>query len=337
MGTPDGTHALNNPLTVAVTGATGFVGRRIVHALAASGHQVRALVRDRAKARSVFAALPHGQVTLVAGDVADGAAVAELTKGATAAIHLVGILREGPGGQTFQKCHIQATREILEACRARGVNRYVHMSALGVCSEGVCEYQKSKWEAERLVQASGLDWTIFRPGLIHGADGEFTRMAAEWCRGKGPLGALPYFTRWESDLSVPLGPSHELAPVVEPVSVDDVATAFIGALTNPRAIGEIYNLVGAERLTWPELLEFMHEHVPHAAKGAHPWGIPGFAAATGAMAAKLVGLGSLLPFDEGMARMGSRDTIAELQKVRNHLGLEPKAFRSTFASYAGSL
>lgn len=335
MGMPASNNS-SRPLTVAVTGATGFVGRGVVRALLAKGHAVRALARDRAKARRVFAGLGD-RVTITAGDVTDSGALAELVKGCDAVIHLVGIIREGPGGQTFQNCHVEATRAMLEACAAAGVKRYVHMSALGVCSEGVSAYQRTKWEAERLVHASELDWTIFRPGLIHGEGGELIQMATQWCRGKGPMGIMPYFTRWEEDLSVPLGPSKEIAPVVEPVSVDDVAAAFVGALTEPKTIGETYNLVGPERLSWPEMLVFMRDTLPHADHSAQPWGVPGFAGAALAFGAKQIGIGSMLPFDMGMALMGSRDVVAEREKVRTHLGLSPKPFRATFESYAERL
>jgi uncharacterized protein YbjT (DUF2867 family) len=335
MGTPASHHA-SKPLTVAVTGATGFVGRRTVRELLSRGHAVRALARDRVKARRVFAGIEE-RLTIVGGDVTDAKALGDLVRGADAAIHLVGILREAPGGQSFQKCHVNATEATLEACAAAGVKRYLHMSALGVCSEGVSKYQKTKWEAERLVHASNLDWTIFRPGLIHGEGGEFIQMAAQWCRGKGPMGVLPYFTRWEEDLSVPLGPSKEVAPVVAPVSVDDVAAAFAGALVEPKSIGETYNLVGSEKLSWPEMLVFMRDRVPHADSRVQPWGLPGFAAAGMAIAAKQIGLGSALPFDAGMALMGARDSVAEGEKVRTHLGLSPRPFRAAFAAYAERL
>lgn len=322
---------------VAVTGATGFVGRSIVRRLVSSGVHVRAHVRDRAKARAVLGGVPEGSLTLVQGGITDARALADLLKGASACVHLVGILREAPGGQTFKACHIEATRSVLGACLAAGVTRYLHMSALGVCSDGKTGYLDSKWEAERLVRATDLDWTIFRPGLIHGRDGEFTRMMAGWCRGEAPGGILPYFTRWESDLSVPLGPSVEVAPTVAPVSVEDVAEAFARALDEPRTIGEIYNVVGGERLTWPELLTAARDAIPHAKANAHPWGVPGWLAAAGAVAAKQVGLGGMLPFDAGMAIMGSRDSVAETAKVREHLGLTCGPFRETFATYAGAL
>jgi len=321
-------------LQVAVTGASGFVGRHVVRALVDGGHHVRALTRDRNKARKLFASLPAGRVSIVQGDITDAKALAELTTGANAAIHLVGILREGPNKQTFQRCHVEATRAILTACIAAKVNRYLHMSALGVKSDGISDYQRTKWEGERLVRATELEWTIFRPGLIHGPDGEFTQLAAGWARGSLTGNIMPYFTRWQTDKTVPLGPSVEIAPTVAPVSVLDVAAAFVSSLSREQSVGEIYNLTGPERLTWPEMLEFIKEHVPHAMDKAAPWGMPGWLGATVAFGAKQVGLGGLLPFDVGMAKMGAEDSVSERVKVRTQLGLEPKPFREVFEGYA---
>jgi hypothetical protein len=82
------------------------------------------------------------------------------------------------------------------------------------------------------------------------------------------------------------------------------------------------------------MLEFIKEHVPHAMDKAAPWGMPGWLGATVAFGAKQVGLGGLLPFDVGMAKMGAEDSVSELVKVRTQLGLEPKPFREVFEGYA---
>lgn len=323
------------PMKVGVTGAAGFVGRHVVRALLDAGHSVRALSRDRTKARSVFSKAPSDRLTIVSGDAADDRALSELVSGADAVIHLVGIIREAPNKQTFQRVHVETTRAVLAACDRAKVTRYLHMSALGVKSDGVSEYQRSKWEAERLVKSTDLEWTIFRPSLIHGPGGEFTQMAAGWARGDLPGNIMPYFTRWQTDKSVPLGPSIELAPTVAPVSVLDVARAFVNALTNEQTVGEIYNLSGSERLSWPEMLSFIRESVPGARENAAPWGVPGWLAATGAWMAKEVGLGGLLPFDVGMAKMGAQDSVSELAKLKHHMNLVPSGFRETFKGYAG--
>lgn len=325
--------------TVAVTGATGFVGREIVRQLVQGGYSVRALARDRKKAGQVLPrSAGSATVTVIQGDVHDGQSPAQLLEGADACIHLIGILREERGGITFHRMHVAATRIVVEACQAAGIKRYLHMSALGVREDGFCEYQSTKWEAEQTVRRSGLDWTIFRPGLIHGLKADFMKTATQWVKGEiQPWIFLPYFTRGVEDTSVPLGGITRVIPVVQPVAVEDVAKAYVTALATPQAVGETYNLVGSEKISWPELLNEIRDHVHGANDHLNPFGVPSEAAAIQASVAQAVGLGSLLPFDRGMALMGGQDGISETRKVKTHLGLEARPFRSSFRAYAGSL
>jgi NADH dehydrogenase len=331
--------------TVAVTGGTGFVGRYVIRELLACGYQVRALIRDRAKAREIFGP-DIGKLQLITGDILDGVGGSgkadELVRGSDAVIHLIGIIRENRSDpknpQTFLRMHIEATRAIVKAAEAAGVKRYVHMSALGVGNvaiDPVPEYQRTKWEAERLVQDSTLNWTIFRPGLIHGLGSLFIDMAEGWATGlTPPYLFLPYFTRGEEDKTSPLGAHTQVDPRIAPVAVEDVAKAFVGSLANPTTIHEIYNLVGSETLTYPQLLSKVRDGVPGTNHAIKPFGIPGDAAAIGAKVASMLGLGSLLPFDEGMARMSTQDVTSETAKVKAHLGFQPRGFTETFGKYA---
>jgi NADH dehydrogenase len=325
--------------TIAVTGATGFVGRSVVRALLDRGHRVRALVRTVSRAREV---LPTGtHVALIAGDVCDAARVDEMLAGAHACVHLVGIIREvrtARPAQTFERMHVEATRTVVGRCEAQGVRRYVHMSALGASATCRAAYGRTKFEGEQVVQRSGLDWTIFRPGLIHGPEGEFTKQAAAWATGlTQPFFFMPYFRTVREDTRVPLGPANEYDPKVAPVAVEDVAGAFAGALDTEASVGEIYNLVGPDEMTWPAMLRFIRDNVPSGNRHLPPYGVPGPIAARVAKVAALAGVGSLLPFDEGMAWMGSEDSVATLDKARAHLGFAPKAFKPTFQAYAGVL
>lgn len=325
---------MNTISTVAVTGATGFVGRYVVRELLRQGYAVKALARDRGKAKAV---LPE-KARVVMGDVLNQADVDELLQGCQACINLVGIIREVRAAgktQTFRGMHVQAPRLIASRCEALGVTRVVHMSALGARDTGVSQYQRTKWEGEQSLRLSELDWTIFRPGLIHGPDGEFVQTAKQWVGGQSaPWIFLPYFTRVVEDKRVPLGPVNFVDPVVQPVAVQDVARAFVAALATPASVGEIYNLVGSEVLSWPEMLTQMRDQIPGANPNLRPVGLPGEVGAIGAFAATKLGFGSLLPFDEGMARMGAEDSTASLDKLKAHFGFTPAPFGEVFSSYA---
>jgi len=324
--------------TVAVTGATGFVGRNMVRELLARGYKVRALVRDRQKAREVLPPSGGGStLELVSGDALDAAALANLVGGTQACIHLVGIIRQ-KGAQTFERMHPEATAAALKACGNAGVKRFLQMSALKASDTGTTAYQKTKFEAERLVRRSGLDWTIFRPGLIHGPGGEFVELASDWVTGHvPPYIFMPYFTRWQIDTSVPLGSAKPIDPKVAPIVVEDVCKAFVESLNRQMAIGEVYNLVGGETLSWPQMLTTFRNNVNGGNERLHPWGVPSEIASKVAMVADLIGLGGTLPFDEGMAVMGGQDATASIEKARAHLGVEPKGFTETFKRYASEL
>ncbi len=342
--------------TVAVTGASGFVGRSVVGEMLARGWRVRGMSRSPknvggvdARVREIAAevatsrGLPGGgQVDWFAGDVCDPAALDQLCKGADAVVHLVGIIREVRGGngkpQTFERMHVQATHAAIDAAKRAGIRRYVQMSALGVGAEGRSQYQKTKWTAEQAVRKSGLDWTIFRPTLIHGQDSEFIAMLTEIASGeKAPFFFIPYFVRAEEDRRVPMRFGDWEPAKVQPVLIDDVAYAFAEALVRPDSIGEVYNLTGSEVLDWRSLSETIRDVVPGTNKSIGTWFVPGEHAAMAAKAAAAVGLGSLLPFDEGQALMAVEDSTADWTKAKNDLGLTPRPFTESLRGYAGKV
>jgi uncharacterized protein YbjT (DUF2867 family) len=113
-------------MLVAITGATGFVGRHITAQLLRRGHRVRALVRDQRRGKFLEA---QG-ATLVEGSLRGRDALAVLLDGADAVVHLVGIIVES-GSSTFDAVHVEGTRRMLDAALAAGVRRYIHVSALG--------------------------------------------------------------------------------------------------------------------------------------------------------------------------------------------------------------
>ncbi len=222
-------------MKVFVTGGTGFVGREILGQLLSAGHEVRALVRDGSQDKLAG----HRNLETHIGDVTDAASLVGALDGCDAVIHLVGIIREFPGrGITFKKMHVTATENILEACDEQGVQRFLHMSSNGTRERGTTAYHRTKWQAEELVRASGLDWTIFRPSLIFGRGSEFVKMLTELIR-RVPV--------------VPVIGDGQYR--MQPVSVAQVAVSFVKALAMPESIGKTYHQGGSESYTYDAILD----------------------------------------------------------------------------------
>lgn len=314
-------------MTVAVTGATGFVGSHIVRELLAHGHSVRALVRTPAKASDVFAGIEgRDRLSFVQAETVTDESASRLVEGAQACINCIGIIREQQG-QRFDFLHVRVPELLASACKSHGVDRFIQISALGADPDGRARYQQTKYAGEKVLRRSGLDWTIFRPGLIVGEGGEFTEMMADWARGASqPWVFMPYFTR-RADGQWSYIPGETTDPVVAPVSVSDVARAVRLALGNDETVGEIYNVVGAEAVSWPDLLIAARDATPRAKPNIRPGGIPAPAAYLAAMKMKLIGMGGMLPFDAGMAAMGAEDSTASIEKFAAHFGFVPGSFQ----------
>lgn len=147
--------------TLAVTGATGFVGRAVLEAATRAGLRVQAL------ARRVPADAPPAGVAFVRGDLADRTALAALTHGADAVIHVAGLTRT-LDDRAFETVNVLGTQTVMEATRAAGIRRFVFVSSLAAREPQLSAYGASKARAEALVQASGLEWTIVRPPAVYG-------------------------------------------------------------------------------------------------------------------------------------------------------------------------
>jgi NADH dehydrogenase len=161
--------------------------------------------------------------------------------GCEAVIHLIGIIREFPArGVTFARLHVQATSNVLAEARRQGIGRYLHMSANGTRPGSSSGYFSSKWQAEEVVRASGLDWTIFRPSLIHGEGDQFINLLAKLIR---ILPLVPVIGNGQ----------YQLAPVF----VKDVAAAFSRGLTLPASQGKTFPCCGPQAYTYDQVLDLI--------------------------------------------------------------------------------
>lgn len=142
---------------LAVTGATGFVGQALLDRALDGGAQVRALARRAQE--------PRDGLEWIAGDLDNAAALRELMRGAEAVIHVAGVVNDAA---QFERGNVTGTLNVIEAAKAEGVSRLIHVSSLSAREPGLSAYGASKARAEKLVRASGLDWTIVRPPGIYG-------------------------------------------------------------------------------------------------------------------------------------------------------------------------
>ncbi|PYP75588.1 MAG: hypothetical protein DMD25_12610 [Gemmatimonadetes bacterium] len=188
--------------------------------------------RDRRRAPT----LQSLGVELVPGDLADGGALTTLMRGANAVVHLVGIIVE-KGPATFHAVHVDGTRRVVEAARQAGIERFVHMSAVGARDErGATPYHRTKWHAEQLVRASGLSHAVFRPSIISGPE-------------SAPIRTLARLHRWSP--VVPVFGDGRFP--TQPVWVEDVALAFALSVEQPSLSG-VFELGGPQVLTYEEFL-----------------------------------------------------------------------------------
>jgi NADH dehydrogenase len=219
-------------MKVLVTGGTGFVGPRVVHALRARDHDVRALVRRPQRG----AQLAGWGAELVAGDVTDPASLRAAVEGCTHVVHLVAIIKGRP--QDFDRVMTQGTRNLVAAAKDAGVSRFVLMSALGTTetTKDLVPYFAAKWAMEHDVTTSGLEYTIFRPSFTFG-------------RGGGVLPTFVKQVRYAPVVTV-IGSGQQR---IQPIWVDDVGEYFARAVDAPDAANRTFELGGPDVVTWDEL------------------------------------------------------------------------------------
>ena len=225
---------------ILVLGGSGFIGRYIVNLLVGRGRRVLVPSRRRDQAKHLIM-LPTCDV--VDANIHDDATLAKLVDGQDAVINLVGILH---GSQRdFELVNVELPQRVIAACKACSVRRYLHMSALGADPNGPSLYQRSNGTGEEAVRASTLDWTIFKPSVVFGAEDEFLNMFAK-------LAAV-----------FPVLPIGGANVRFQPVWVEDVAAAFVNSLDNEATFRKTYELAGPKIYTLRELVRFAARAAGH--------------------------------------------------------------------------
>lgn len=217
---------------VLVLGGSGFVGRHVCEQLTRLGWQITVPTRRAVNAASVQS-LPG--LTVIEASVHQEADLARLMPGHDAVVNLVAVLHGNE--ERFEQVHVQLPGKIASAMKKAGVQRLVHVSALGADPQGPSMYQRSKARGETVLHNAGLQLTILRPSVIFGAEDKFLNLFAD-------LQAVAPF--------MPLAGSGTR---FQPVWVADVARAVAVCLQKPDTIGQTYELCGPDVLTLGELVK----------------------------------------------------------------------------------
>jgi NADH dehydrogenase len=268
---------------VAVVGGTGFLGAHVCAALRAAGRGVRVLSRRvGADARTLDP---------------------DRLRGCDAVVNLAGLKREAEG-QTFRAVHVDLVARLRDAMKAAGVRRLVHVSVVVARPDPWLPYHDTKWAGEELVRASGLDWTILRPGVIYGVGDDLLSHLSKMLR------IAPVFPIVNDGRS-PMMPVH----------AGDVARAVLGALEVPGTAGKTIDVVGPERLPLRDVVRRVAD-----ALGAPVWiwptpaGLLKFPVRVmeAMMAHPLSTRAQLAMLEEGLA--------GDPEAARRELGVEPAPF-----------
>ena len=240
-------------MKVLVTGASGFIGRRVVRRLVSAGHTVRALVRDPQRG----AVLPD-ETDTVQGDVLDPGSLGPACDGVDAVVHLVAAIRE-TGRLTFQRVNYDGTRNVLQAAEAAGAGRFVCASTIGATSDAALPYMSSRWMAEQEIARSKVPSVVLRFSAGFGEGDELFNVLAAQVR-LSPI--------------VPIAGDGKAK--FQPIHAGDAARCLAEACEREDLAGHTLELGGPEYYTYDQMIDLIAEtlgakvaklHLPPAAVG----------------------------------------------------------------------
>jgi len=220
-------------MNVYVTGGTGFVGSHLAHKLVWAGHDVTLGGLSTEGVVDLPENVDVEQIDVTDEDSLD-------FSGHDVVIHLVGLSPLFKPKVPYHKVHVEGSENVMRACEEAGIDRYVHMSALGADPEADTEYLRTKGEAQLLVENSDLDWTVFRPSVIFGEGGQFLDFTEK------------LLTPYVSGL-----PSTD--PKFQPLYVEDIGDLFVEAIEDDKHIERSYDLGGLEVYSMSEIAKLIEE------------------------------------------------------------------------------
>ncbi len=300
---------------VTVFGGTGFVGKYVVRALARNGWRIRVAARNPLRAPQLKVMGEVGQIEFARADLRSPDSVDLALEGAEAVVNLVGVLAE-TGRQTFDGLQAQGARAIAQAAAARGITRFIQVSAIGADARSPSAYARTKAEGEAAVREAVPTAVILRPSIVFGPeDGFFNRFAA--------IAALS-----------PVVPMVGADTRFQPVYAGDVGAAVAEAMKPAReAAGRTYELGGPGVHTFRELMEIMlHEIRRRRTLLPIPLPMAGLIGVLGDLQGKILPLPPPLTTDQ--VKLLGRDNVADPSTPGlADLGVEATALDAVLPTY----
>ena len=298
-----------------VFGASGFLGRHVVRELTKRGWRVRAAVRRPHLAEHLQVFGVPGQVHLFQANLRYPASVEEALRGADAAVNLVGILAE-TGTQTFDAVQAGGAANVARAVREAGIERLVHVSAIGADENAASDYARTKGEAERAIRDAVPGAVILRPSIVFGPQDDFFNRFGAMSR---IAPALPLIGGGKTRF--------------QPVYVDDVADAVCAALEEPAHAGKTFELGGPEVMSFKELMQLLLRIVDRRrALVPLPFGIAGLMGRGGDLAAKLPFVQAPITGDQ-VELLKTDNVVAEGALTLRDLGVTPTTMDAVLPTY----
>lgn len=299
--------------TITVFGGTGFIGRHLVHRLVRSGVSVRVASRHPSQAGFLRTVGEIGQVVPIAVDITDPGSVAAAVSGSDAVINLIGVLFE-TRRWSFHTVHGAAPGTIGAAAAAAGIERLIHISAIGADKESTSDYAITKAIGEEAIRGTYPGVTILRPSIIFGPEDGFFNMFARMAM-LSPV--LPL-----------IGGGHTR---FQPVYVGDVAGAIITALNSPATAGKTYELGGPRIYSFRAMIELMLAQMGRKrCLVSIPWGIA-------RLEARLLELLPVPPLTRDQLELLKHDNVvAPGTPGLAELGVAPTAVEVILPTYLGT-
>ena len=304
-------------MKVALFGGTGFVGSYIVKELIKQGYTPKVLVRPGSEKKLVHSE----KCEIVSGDIFNKNSINEVISDVDATIYNIGIIRQFKRqGITYEKLHFQGAKNCIDIAKQNGVNKFILMSANGVKLNGT-GYQTYKFQAEKYLRASVLNWTIFQPSVIFGDSSGLMEFCSQL---KKDMLNLPFPAPLFFDGIIPLNAGNFS---MSPIHVSDVAKCFVNAISNDKSNFQTYQLGGSKDYNWKEIISIISKSY-----GKNKWAIP-----APVLPIKLIAL--LLdqfpwfPISRDQLIMLLEGNTCNSEKAYKDFQLQPKDFSSDNLSY----